>query len=122
MTERAGEPRAPGRVLDPGWFAVIAATIASGLYILAAQWPHLTEPTRLVGDRLPTCHRRRRSLAGRGRPIWRLRLRLCPVRAPLVALPFRVVGEWGWFAVEVAALVWIMLESSKASAGRAVSW
>ena len=24
-----------------------------------------------------------------------------------------VVGEWGWFAVEVAALVWIMLESSK---------
>ena len=33
--------------------------------------------------------------------------------ALLVALPFRVVGEWGWFAIEIAALVWIMLDASK---------
>ena len=112
MTEPAVEPRATGRALDPGWFAVTAATIAWGLYVLAAQWPHLTEPagwwaidSRRVLDVAGVW------LAG-GDPYGVYGFVYAPF-ALVVALPFRVVGEWGWFAVEVAALIWIVLESSK---------
>ena len=112
MTDPTVESRAAGRVLDPGWFAVTAATILWGLYVLAAQWPHLTEPTgwwaidsRRVLDVAGVW------LAG-GDPYGVYGFVYAPF-ALLVALPFRVVGEWGWFAIEIAALVWIMLDASK---------
>ena len=112
MSGPVAEARTTGRVLDPAWFAVVAGTILWGLYVLSVQWPHLTEPTgwwaidsRRVLDVTSVW------LSG-GDPYSVYGFVYAPF-ALLVALPFRVVGEWGWFAVEVAALVWIMLDASK---------
>ena len=112
MSGPDSEARTTGRVLDPAWFAVVAGTILWGLSVQSMQWPHLTDPTgwwaidsRRVLDVTGVW------LAG-GDPYSVYGFVYAPF-ALLVALPFRVVGEWGWFAVEVAALVWIMLDASK---------
>jgi hypothetical protein len=98
--------------LGPAWFGLTLATILWGLVALWVQWSRLTAPTgwwaidsRRVLDVTGVW------LAG-GDPYSVYGFVYSPF-AVLVALPFRVVGEWSWFAVEVAALVWIMLDSSK---------
>lgn len=100
------------RVLDLAWFAVTTGTILWGLFILSQMWPHLTEPTGWWA----IDSRRVLEVAGMwlsgGDPYEVYGFVYSPF-ALLAAMPFRLTGEWGWFAVEVVALVWIMLDASK---------
>ena len=112
MSTPDAEVRTTRRVLDPDWFAVTMGTILWGLFILSQMWPHLTEPTgwwaidsRRVLEVTGTW------LSG-GDPYEVYGFVYSPF-ALLVALPFRLAGEWGWFAVEVVALVCIMLDASR---------
>ena len=98
--------------LDPAWFGLALATILWGFLVAWVQWPHLTEAggwwaidLRRVIDVTSEW------LAG-GDPYSVYGFVYSPF-AVLAALPLRVVGEFGWLAIEVGALVWIMLESSK---------
>jgi hypothetical protein len=112
MNERHSEVQTSERGLGPVWFGLTAATILWGLAVLWVQWPHLTEPSGWWAiDSRRVLGVADLWLAG-GDPYSVYGFVYSPF-AVLVALPFRVVGEWGWFAVEVAALVWIMLDASR---------
>lgn len=111
MNGTASEPCMGTRRLDPAWLGLTVATIAWGFVVLWVQWPRLTDSagwwaidSRRVLDVTGVW------LSG-GDPYSVYGYVYSPF-ALLAALPFRVAGEWGWFAVEVVALVWIMLDAS----------
>ena len=100
------------RRFDPAWLGLTVATIAWGFVVLRVQWPHLTEASGWWAiDSRRVIEVTGVWLSG-GDPYSVYGYVYSPF-ALLVVLPFRLVGEWAWFAVEVAALVWIMLEISK---------
>lgn len=105
------EARTGSRRLDPAWLGLTVATIAWGFVVLWVQWPRLTEAAGWWAiDSRRVLEVTGVWLSG-GDPYSVYGYVYSPF-ALLVALPFRVAGEWGWCAVEVAALVWIMLDAA----------
>jgi hypothetical protein len=94
------------------WFAIAIATILWGVFVLRVWWPHLTEPGGWWAiDSRRVLEATRLWQAG-GDPYSILGFLYSPV-VLVVAIPFLWVGEWGWVAVEVVALSWLVLDATR---------
>lgn len=98
--------------LDLAWFAIAVGTTIWGLFIVSIWWSGSTEPGGWWAiDSRRVLEASAVWLAG-GDPYGVYGFVYSPL-ALLAALPFRIAGEWAWFAVEAFALVWIMLKASR---------